>query len=133
MAHLVDMTLMTLVTLVVRPTPISSYPFPCLSLELYFIAPAAPISSDQFFNTVSNFPTVVVAFVVLVACVAHMPLVVLYIQMLKPLDWHPWVKFTVVCSLITVSLLVTYQLFVRHTLIGEILNGKRKPKVKSES
>jgi len=65
--------------------------------------------------------------------VAHMPLVVLYIQMLKPLDWHPWVKFTVVCSLITVSLLVTYQLFVRHTLIGEILNGKRKPKVKSES
>ena len=65
--------------------------------------------------------------------VAHMPLVVLYIQMLKPLDWHPWVKFTVVCSLITVSLLVTYQLFVRHTLIGEILNGKPKPKVKSES
>ena len=65
--------------------------------------------------------------------VAHMPLVVLYIQMLKPLDWHPWVKFTVVCSLIIVSLLVTYQLFVRHTLIGEILNGKRKPKVKSES
>jgi len=65
--------------------------------------------------------------------VAHMPLVVLYIQMLKPLDWHPWIKFTVVCSLITVSLLVTYQLFVRHTLIGEILNGKRKPKVKSES
>ena len=63
--------------------------------------------------------------------VAHMPLVVLYIQILKPLTWHPWLKFSVVCSLITITLLVTYQLFVRHTIVGALLNGKRRPKVKS--
>ena len=61
--------------------------------------------------------------------VAHMPLVGLYIQLLKPLPWHPWTKFTVVCSLITVTLLITYQLFVRHTPVGWLLNGKRKSKV----
>ena len=63
--------------------------------------------------------------------VAHMPLVVLYIQLLKPLPWHPWLKFSVVCSLITITLLVTYQLFVRHTIVGALLNGKRRPKTKS--
>ena len=64
--------------------------------------------------------------------VAHMPLVGLYIQLVKPMDWHPWIKFTVVCTAITVTLLITYQLFVRHTPIGWLLNGKRKPKVKPE-
>ena len=64
--------------------------------------------------------------------VAHMPLVGLYIQLVNPMDWHPWIKFTVVCTAITVTLLITYQLFVRHTPIGWLLNGKRKPKVKPE-
>ena len=60
---------------------------------------------------------------------AHMPLVI--ILQLAVRDWPlpAIVKFTIVCVVTTVSLLCSYQLCVRYTWLGELLNGRRtRPK-----
>ncbi|WDQ17440.1 acyltransferase family protein [Rhodopirellula sp. P2] len=62
---------------------------------------------------------------------AHLPLV-MYLQYWVR-DWEVplLVKFTVVSVISSVVLLLSYQVFVRHTPIGWLLNGKRKPSVPS--
>ncbi|CAD78961.1 similar to glucans biosynthesis protein mdoC-putative transmembrane protein [Rhodopirellula baltica SH 1] len=58
---------------------------------------------------------------------AHLPLV-MYLQFWVR-DWEVplLVKFTVVSVISSVVLLISYQVFVRYTPIGWLLNGKRKP------
>jgi peptidoglycan/LPS O-acetylase OafA/YrhL len=60
---------------------------------------------------------------------AHLPLV-MYLQFWVR-DWEVplLVKFTVVSVISSVVLLLSYQVFVRYTPIGWLLNGKRKPAV----
>ena len=55
----------------------------------------------------------------------HMPLVVA--GQLLLLEWpiHYHLKFLLLCAGVTLILLVTYQLGVRYTIIGETLNGAR--------
>lgn len=43
------------------------------------------------------------------------------------LEWAPEVKFAVVLSTVLTICLVTYELFVRSTYVGTILNGRRYP------
>jgi hypothetical protein len=43
-------------------------------------------------------------------------------------DAHAFVKFTFVFSLTTLITLMTYHYFVRSTVIGGLLNGRRYPR-----
>jgi peptidoglycan/LPS O-acetylase OafA/YrhL len=63
----------------------------------------------------------------------HIPLV-LYLQLVVR-DWevNGAVKFFVVCSVSTVMLLLSYQLLVRRTWLGVLLNGRRYLKATSKS
>lgn len=56
---------------------------------------------------------------------AHMPAVVVFGGMLSVTDLPAAVKVLVACALTTAFCLVTYQLCVRTTAIGELLNGSR--------
>ncbi len=58
---------------------------------------------------------------------AHLPLVVVVAILMRDLEWHPILKLAINVTLSSVILLVTYELLVRHTLIGRLLNGKRVP------
>ncbi|MDE0196639.1 MAG: hypothetical protein OXK78_00500, partial [Caldilineaceae bacterium] len=40
-----------------------------------------------------------------------------------PISYH--LKYILVCASVTVTALITYQLFVRYTFIGSTLNGPR--------
>ncbi len=57
---------------------------------------------------------------------AHIPLII-YVQFLVR-DWPAaaGLKFLIVCTLTSAVLLISYQLFVRYTPIGTLLNGPRK-------
>ena len=57
----------------------------------------------------------------------HLPLVVFAQRLVLswPLNTH--LKFLLICIVVTSVLLATYQLFVRYTLIGTMLNGRRVP------
>lgn len=54
---------------------------------------------------------------------AHLPLVVLGQAIVRYWDWSPFFKFMLVFNVSTALLLVSYQLLVRHTPIGWLLNG----------
>jgi len=43
----------------------------------------------------------------------------------RPWPWPPLAKLLFEWALATAALLVSYQLFVRHTPIGWLLNGRR--------
>ncbi|MCY4438582.1 MAG: acyltransferase [Chloroflexi bacterium] len=62
----------------------------------------------------------------------HLPLIVFAQRIV--LDWpiSPHLKFVLICVTVTAVLLATYQLGVRYTPIGTMLNGKReRPRRKS--
>ena len=57
--------------------------------------------------------------------IAHIPVIFLAQATVKPWDLPACAKFASVCVGVTAVLLVTYDLFVRYTWIGTLLNGKR--------
>lgn len=63
---------------------------------------------------------------------AHIPLIIL-VQFLVA-DWSApaFAKFPIVCIVTSSILLISYQLFVRYTPLGTLLNGPRRPSRKQE-
>lgn len=57
---------------------------------------------------------------------AHIPVLVAIQTWARPWPWPPLLKLVFECALATAVLLVSYQLFVRHTPIGWLLNGRRR-------
>ena len=57
---------------------------------------------------------------------AHLPLVIELQVLIRDWDLPPTVKFTGLCLAVTALLLAVYQLGVRHTPIGWLLNGRRQ-------
>lgn len=57
---------------------------------------------------------------------SHLPLLVLLQAWMRGWNLSPFIKFTVVCVLTTVLLLVVYEYVVRYSWIGSYLNGPRK-------
>jgi hypothetical protein len=55
-----------------------------------------------------------------------MPMVVVLQQATRDASWPGTVKFLVVTTFATVILLASYQLLVRHTWLGVLLNGPRR-------
>ena len=58
--------------------------------------------------------------------IAHMPPIVLGQWLVRDWPISPFIKFPLVCGVVTGLLLLSYQLFVRYTPIGTFLNGKRE-------
>ncbi len=57
--------------------------------------------------------------------IIHLPLVVYLNQLLMPVEMNAFAKFTIVMVVSSVVMLGSYQLFVRYTWIGAMLNGPR--------
>ena len=55
----------------------------------------------------------------------HRPLCVGFAAMLQRWDVPGVIKYSVVCLIVTLICLLSYQLFVRRTFIGLLLNGKK--------
>ncbi len=64
---------------------------------------------------------------------AHMPLLIVLQQYSRDWPWPGALKFLVVCTVATALLLVSYQLLVRHTPLGVLLNGPRRRNQPRES
>jgi peptidoglycan/LPS O-acetylase OafA/YrhL len=65
---------------------------------------------------------------------AHLPLIVVMQVWVRDWDWPAIPKFLFICATVTGFLLITYQILVRYTWIGRLLNGPRKrPRVAEES
>ena len=60
----------------------------------------------------------------------HLPLIVLAQAWVRDWDMSAFVKFTLICACVTALLLISYQLLVRYTWIGRLLNGPRKQAIK---
>ena len=55
----------------------------------------------------------------------HLPIVAALQVVISPLDW-PWpVKFATILLVALPVMLASYQLFVRYSFIGAVLNGRR--------
>ena len=56
---------------------------------------------------------------------AHLPLVIVahWVVVGWPISYH--LKYLLACTSVTAVLLITYQLFIRYTFIGNVLNGPR--------
>ena len=56
---------------------------------------------------------------------AHLPLVIVahWVVVDWPISYH--LKYILACTSVTAVLLITYQLFIRYTFIGNVLNGPR--------
>jgi glucan biosynthesis protein C len=57
----------------------------------------------------------------------HFPVAVWLPGLLVGLEWAPELKFLIVLATTTAFCFVTYELFVRSTVIGTVLNGRRYP------
>jgi peptidoglycan/LPS O-acetylase OafA/YrhL len=57
--------------------------------------------------------------------VAHLPLIFLTQSIARPWDIPVFAKFAFVCISVTAFLLIVYQLLVRYSWLGTLLNGKR--------
>ena len=57
---------------------------------------------------------------------AHLPLVIEFQALIRDWDLPATVKFTGLCLAVTALLLAVYQIGVRHTPIGWLLNGRRR-------
>jgi len=57
---------------------------------------------------------------------AHLPLILLGQWFVRDWPISPFIKFPLMCGVVTGLLLLSYQLFVRYTPIGVFLNGKRE-------
>jgi peptidoglycan/LPS O-acetylase OafA/YrhL len=55
----------------------------------------------------------------------HVPVVMVLHVVLTLVTWPPLLKFLVVITVTTAVCLATYQIMVRHTFIGLVLNGRR--------
>jgi peptidoglycan/LPS O-acetylase OafA/YrhL len=55
----------------------------------------------------------------------HVPFVMTFHALLLPLAWPSLLKFAVTIGVTTALCLATYQVMVRHTFIGVVLNGRR--------
>ena len=55
----------------------------------------------------------------------HLPLVIWAQMVVQDLPWPGVVKFSAICGGVTLVSLLSYQLLVRYTAIGTILNGKK--------
>ena len=55
----------------------------------------------------------------------HLPIVVGLQLLLFNFDLSPWFKATFVVVATTVLSMITYDLFIRYTFIGTMLNGKK--------
>jgi peptidoglycan/LPS O-acetylase OafA/YrhL len=58
----------------------------------------------------------------------HLPLVLFAQAYIRDWPYPAWQKFLGVSASVTIFLLISYQLLVRHTYLGVILNGPRLPK-----
>lgn len=58
----------------------------------------------------------------------HLPLVVALILLVKPLGWPFWAAWLLVLALLFSILLGLYELVVRHSVVGRVLNGRRPPR-----
>ncbi len=58
---------------------------------------------------------------------AHLPLIITGQAWIRDWDIPASVKFIGLCAISTLILLASYQLFIRHTPIGWLLNGRRAP------
>jgi len=58
---------------------------------------------------------------------AHMPLVIVLQGWVKNWDFRSGTKFLFVCVVTTLLLLFSYQIMVRHSALGRLLNGTRRP------
>ncbi|UCF38974.1 MAG: acyltransferase family protein, partial [Acidobacteriota bacterium] len=56
---------------------------------------------------------------------AHLPFTIWIPGLLANYEWSPWVKAMLVLTATTVITVATYDLFVRNTFIGKVLNGRR--------
>jgi len=65
--------------------------------------------------------------------VAHLPLVILAQDYVREWDANAGLKFVFICASLTVVLLASYQLLVRNTPIGWLLNGRSRRRVISTS
>ena len=65
----------------------------------------------------------------------HLPMILLAQAWMRDWDIPAIVKFMFVCTLVTTVLLISYQILVKYTWIGRLLNGPRKrmPQVEAAS
>jgi len=56
---------------------------------------------------------------------AHIPVIIFVQYLVCDFPVSAFIKFPVVCAVTSVVLLISYQLFVRYTPIGTLLNGER--------
>ncbi|MFO0888670.1 MAG: acyltransferase family protein [Isosphaeraceae bacterium] len=54
----------------------------------------------------------------------HLPLVIAAQAVVRDWPWPPLVKFALITTVVTAILLISYQLLVRYTWIGVLLNGR---------
>jgi peptidoglycan/LPS O-acetylase OafA/YrhL len=57
----------------------------------------------------------------------HLPVVMVFQVLVADLDWPWFVKFPLLLVVATALMLASYQLLVRNTFVGAVLNGKRIP------
>jgi glucans biosynthesis protein C len=58
----------------------------------------------------------------------HMAVILFFITLLRPYDWHWSIKLTIILGGSLPILLLSYHYLVRFSWIGAILNGRRQPR-----
>ncbi|MFN3192000.1 MAG: acyltransferase family protein [Aureliella sp.] len=61
--------------------------------------------------------------------ITHIPFIMMLQFWIRDWDQPAWIKILVLCGITTSTLLISYQLLVRHTFIGTMLNGARRAKI----
>jgi len=59
----------------------------------------------------------------------HLPIVVFFQVLIADLELFWWLKLLLIVAVTVIICIVSYDAFVRSTVIGQLLNGKRKPRV----